>query len=303
MLIATAPPTLLQALLQQQLASGYTGLPGTPQEQATLAALSALDPSMLQTHLASGLAQHAFGPRLSGMGSGLSMQGSQQQQPGLPSTPSVGAGAGVASLLGMPPNSTGPNMGRYSSTGVGFGAAGGLGGQAAPRGSYTGGGLTDQAGGGFQQFRASSSGSSLLANPAGGLGPIGPTGREGLFMDYGQQQQQQHQQQQSGLLSPSWSGMGSRGGPFSGGGGGAPAPQQWPQHFICPLSNQLMTDPVVAADGVSYQREAITDWMRLRDVSPVTGQQLGSGVLQANYALRAAIAAEVAKVQSTGGLV
>lgn len=234
------------------------------------------------------------------------MQGSaQQQHTGMPSTPSVGAGAGVSALLGMPPNSPGPGMGRYSSTGVGFGAGAGLDAQGTHRGSYSGGGLEPAAGAGsYQQYRASSSGSGLLAGPAGssgaglgGLGPIGPaagaSGRGGLFMDFGQQHQQQ---QQGGLMSPSWAGMGRAA--LSGG-----APQQWPGQFICPLSSQLMSDPVVAADGVSYQREAIMDWMRLRDVSPVTGQPLGSAVLQPNYALRAAIASEIAKVQSSGGLV
>jgi hypothetical protein len=63
-----------------------------------------------------------------------------------------------------------------------------------------------------------------------------------------------------------------------------------------------MSDPVVAADGVTYQRDAITDWMHLRDVSPVTGRHLGSAVLQPDFQLRAAIASEVAKVQSSGGL-
>jgi hypothetical protein len=294
-------PPPLQALLQQQLASGYSGLRGsTPQEQATLAALSALDPSMLQAHLTSGLSQHA-----------LSMQGSaQQQHGGMPSTPSVGGGSGAGALLGMTPSSpAGPGMSRYSTSGVGFGAAGAgsLGGQGAHRSSYTGASLESSGpgGGGYQQYRVSSSGSGL-----GGLGPIGPSagasGHEGLFLDLQQQQaqqQQQQQQQQAGLMSPTWAGMAAASRGLSGPAGGASGAGQWPQQFVCPLSNQLMSDPVVAADGVSYQREAISDWMRLRDVSPVTGQPLGSAVLQPNYALRAAIAAEVAKVQGSRGLV
>jgi hypothetical protein len=64
-----------------------------------------------------------------------------------------------------------------------------------------------------------------------------------------------------------------------------------------------MSDPVVAADGVTYQREAINDWTRLRDVSPVTGNPLGSAVLQPDFGLRAAIAAEISKVQGAGGFV
>ena len=39
------------------------------------------------------------------------------------------------------------------------------------------------------------------------------------------------------------------------------APAGLPQHFYCPLSRQLMSDPVLAADGVTYDRQSISEWM------------------------------------------
>lgn len=34
-----------------------------------------------------------------------------------------------------------------------------------------------------------------------------------------------------------------------------------PQCYYCPLSQQVMTDPVLAADGVTYERQAISEWL------------------------------------------
>ncbi|KAA6392606.1 MAG: hypothetical protein EZS28_011867 [Streblomastix strix] len=40
--------------------------------------------------------------------------------------------------------------------------------------------------------------------------------------------------------------------------------------FICPITQELMTDPVLAEDGVYYEREAIVEWMKKKKQSPVT---------------------------------
>ncbi|KAA6403425.1 MAG: hypothetical protein EZS28_001053 [Streblomastix strix] len=40
--------------------------------------------------------------------------------------------------------------------------------------------------------------------------------------------------------------------------------------FICPITLELMTDPVLAEDGVYYEREAIVEWMKKKKQSPVT---------------------------------
>lgn len=44
-----------------------------------------------------------------------------------------------------------------------------------------------------------------------------------------------------------------------------------PNEFFCPITHELMDDPVVLTDGFSYERKAITDWMKLSAISPMTG--------------------------------
>lgn len=50
-----------------------------------------------------------------------------------------------------------------------------------------------------------------------------------------------------------------------------------------------MDNPVVAADGYTYERSAITTWLADRSTSPMTRERLASSALVPNRALRAAI--------------
>ena len=50
-----------------------------------------------------------------------------------------------------------------------------------------------------------------------------------------------------------------------------------------------MVDCVIAADGFSYEREAITSWLQRSNVSPTTGQPLQHSRLVPNVLLRNAI--------------
>lgn len=48
-----------------------------------------------------------------------------------------------------------------------------------------------------------------------------------------------------------------------------------------------MTDPHVAADGFSYEREAIAEWLRMGcDTSPMTNLKLDHKILVPNHNLR-----------------
>lgn len=58
--------------------------------------------------------------------------------------------------------------------------------------------------------------------------------------------------------------------------------------FICPIRNVLMVDPVVAEDGRTYEREAITEWFSKKDTSPMTGKVIGK-TLSSNLDLKAAM--------------
>jgi hypothetical protein len=61
--------------------------------------------------------------------------------------------------------------------------------------------------------------------------------------------------------------------------------------FVCPITQQVMIDPVLCADGVTYERSAITLWMQTQNVSPVTEQPFFHRDLTPNDRLRLAIQA------------
>ena len=64
---------------------------------------------------------------------------------------------------------------------------------------------------------------------------------------------------------------------------------QWTS-FICPIGYTLLCDPVVAADGHSYERQNVERWFATGQVtSPMTGEALPTLRLTSNHALRNAI--------------
>lgn len=67
--------------------------------------------------------------------------------------------------------------------------------------------------------------------------------------------------------------------------------RRMPLSFMCPLSYEVMRDPVMSADGHSYERECIQQWFDTgHDTSPMTGLRLANTLLTPNIVLRAAIA-------------
>ncbi|EKX52054.1 hypothetical protein GUITHDRAFT_65299, partial [Guillardia theta CCMP2712] len=59
--------------------------------------------------------------------------------------------------------------------------------------------------------------------------------------------------------------------------------------FFCPMSRQVMTDPVTCCDGLTYDRPHIEAWLQDHDTSPLTNARLASRTLVPNIALRNAI--------------
>ena len=55
-----------------------------------------------------------------------------------------------------------------------------------------------------------------------------------------------------------------------------------PEEVVCPITQVIMSDPVTAADGFTYERAAITDWLEQSDMSPVTGAVLPNKTLAPN---------------------
>lgn len=63
-----------------------------------------------------------------------------------------------------------------------------------------------------------------------------------------------------------------------------------PAWFICPITSGVMVDPVVAADGHTYERSAIHHWLQVARVprSPMTNQVM-QPILVPNHVIRSAI--------------
>lgn len=66
-------------------------------------------------------------------------------------------------------------------------------------------------------------------------------------------------------------------------------PPAIPNHFICPILQDVMNDPCVAADGYTYDRQAIEKWIQENDNSPITMLPLPHKNLIPNYNLLSAI--------------
>eukprot|EP00850_Spirogloea_muscicola_P004233 SM000018S03598 [mRNA] locus=s18:244222:249121:+ [translate_table: standard] len=75
----------------------------------------------------------------------------------------------------------------------------------------------------------------------------------------------------------------------------APAQRTFPlassfnAYFLCPIMQDVMRDPVLAADGHTYERVAIASWLTSNDTSPMTNCELPHKTLMPNYALRSMI--------------
>jgi hypothetical protein len=77
----------------------------------------------------------------------------------------------------------------------------------------------------------------------------------------------------------------------------ATAPAEW----MCPITQSLMHDPVIAADGTCYEREAIETWFAHHDTSPLTNLPVASKTLTPNVALRQAMQKEAETNDSLKG--
>ncbi|CAK7339639.1 unnamed protein product [Dovyalis caffra] len=63
-----------------------------------------------------------------------------------------------------------------------------------------------------------------------------------------------------------------------------------PSMFLCPILREVMKNPHIAADGFSYELEAIEEWLSMgRDTSPMTNLMLKHKFLTPNHTLRSLI--------------
>ncbi|KAL6906235.1 hypothetical protein ACP4OV_003836 [Aristida adscensionis] len=59
-----------------------------------------------------------------------------------------------------------------------------------------------------------------------------------------------------------------------------------PPEFLCPITLDLMRDPVIGPTGITYDRAAIEPWLLLRRTCPVSGARLRPDDLVPNHTLR-----------------
>merc|ERR1719445_1468513 len=63
-----------------------------------------------------------------------------------------------------------------------------------------------------------------------------------------------------------------------------------PEHYICPITQELMNDPVIVSSGHTFERNAIIEWFDDgNNLNPLTGQSLENNNVKPNYALKEAI--------------
>jgi len=62
-----------------------------------------------------------------------------------------------------------------------------------------------------------------------------------------------------------------------------------PNELVCPITQEIMFDPVVASDGRTYERNAIQRWLSTKNTSPMTKEPIIDKTLRTNWAIRSAI--------------
>ena len=62
-----------------------------------------------------------------------------------------------------------------------------------------------------------------------------------------------------------------------------------PPELECSIMTELMVDPVVAADGQTYERHAIEAWFAKHNTSPVTGAELANKELYPSQTVRSLV--------------
>ncbi|KAJ3594104.1 hypothetical protein NHX12_006436 [Muraenolepis orangiensis] len=62
-----------------------------------------------------------------------------------------------------------------------------------------------------------------------------------------------------------------------------------PDEYLCPITRELMKEPVMASDGFSYEREAIENWIARNRSSPMTNLPLRTTLLTPNHTLKMAL--------------
>jgi len=68
-----------------------------------------------------------------------------------------------------------------------------------------------------------------------------------------------------------------------------------PEYFLCPITGCLMRQPAMTPDGVTYDYDAIVEWLQNKSTDPSTNQPLNVGDLCPNRTVRSMIEDYIAK--------
>lgn len=73
-----------------------------------------------------------------------------------------------------------------------------------------------------------------------------------------------------------------------------------PDEFLCPITQDIMRDPVTCSDGFTYERNAIAEWfMAGKFTSPMTNDVLTNTDFTANLTLRDSIRSFLDSLESS----
>lgn len=75
---------------------------------------------------------------------------------------------------------------------------------------------------------------------------------------------------------------------------------QCPSEYFCPITQDVICDPVIAWDGHTYERVSIARWLEEHATSPMTGETLQDRTLRPNHSMRSQIIGYGEKLQSEG---
>lgn len=62
-----------------------------------------------------------------------------------------------------------------------------------------------------------------------------------------------------------------------------------PEHFVCPITLEWLTDPVVTPDGFTYSRIALAEWVNLNQTDPISHRPLAMHQVFTSHTLAIAV--------------
>lgn len=48
--------------------------------------------------------------------------------------------------------------------------------------------------------------------------------------------------------------------------------------LICPITKNIMYEPVIADDNITYEKKAIEQWIKINSISPITRQKISNNL-------------------------